>query len=255
MNRTLRLRAALIFGLTAVAGTAFAEPEAGAIWVEPATGMKFTWVPSGCFDMGDASENPDETPVHNVCVKGFYLGVQEVTQAQYEKVVGKNPSHFAGKNLPVDSVSWNHARDMAQTLTTRSGVQFRLPSEAEWEYACRAGGYHTFYCGEGKVTSFAWFSKNSDDQSAEVGGKAPNHWGLFDMSGNVWEWTMDCWHENYKDAPNDGSPWVEGGDCKNRVARGGSFGSASSSVRASTRNWYLSSGEFIDTGFRLLRVF
>lgn len=240
----------VLLGLTAAAS---AEPAIGTPWVEPSTDMKFTWVPPGCFDMGEGSGNAYERPVRKVCVKGFYLGVYEVTQAQYEKITGKNPSNSRSPDFPVDSVNWNDAHNMAQKLSAMDHEKIRLPSEAEWEYACRAGGAHAPYCGDGRVGELAWYDRNSDGQPAAVGKKLPNRWGLYDMSGNVWEWTSDCWHDNYYGAPGDGSAWIEGGDCTFRSARGGSWGTPASSVRAAVRNYDGAGADFVDTGFRLLR--
>ena len=236
------------------AAWANAEPQAGTIWTEPLTGMKFAYIPAGCFLMGSDSGSSFERPVHQVCLKPYYLAVNEVNQAQFEKITGRNPSHSRGVDLPVDSVNWLVARDMATKFSVTTGALFRLPSEAEWEYACRAGGKHALYCGEGRVQDLAWYSGNSGDDAAAVGTRQPNAWGLFDMSGNVWEWTQDCWHESYTGAPIDGSSWVSGGQCDGRVARGGSWGTGANNLRASARNWNSAGSDFTDTGFRLVRV-
>lgn len=241
--------ACTLFCLPAMA----AEPALGDPWNEPTTGMRFIWIPGGCFDMGAADGEDSEKPVHKVCVRGFYLGVFEVTQAEYRKVLGNNPSNVSGTQLPVESVTWVQATQMAQKLSQAGGATLRLPSEAEWEYACRAGGQHALYCGEGKANELARFYNNSNEQPWPVGGRKPNAWGLYDMSGNVWEWTQDCWHQTYVGAPADGSAWVTGGDCKNRVARGGSWGTVAGSVRAAARNWNEATNFFTDTGFRLVR--
>ncbi len=248
-ERGMLVAAALVLA----ASVSAEEPAPGTPWQEAKTGMRFVWIPGGCFDMGASDGGAQELPVHKVCVKGFYLGVYEVTQAQYRQVTGKNPSNIFDDTFPVDSVSWTQATQMAKDLSRQSGQSFRLPSEAEWEYACRAGGRHAVYCGEGMPTELAWFSKNSGQQSWPVGQKKANAWGLHDMSGNVWEWTGDCWHPSYVNAPADGSAWTAGGDCANRVARGGSWGTVTASVRADSRNWNLADNYFTDTGFRLVR--
>lgn len=225
----------------------------GEIWVEPGTGMRFTWIPGGCFVMGSADGYAFERPAHKVCVKGFFLGVYPVTQAQYLKLAGKNPSENRGMDLPVDSVTWNDAVQTIKRLAESSGEKIRLPSEAEWEYACRAGGKHDKYCGDGRLNEMAWYSHNSEGHSQPVGKKLPNAWGLYDMNGNVWEWTLDCWHENYYGAPSDGSAWVTGGDCAIRPARGGSWSTVTDSTRAAARNSDHGALDFTDTGLRLLR--
>jgi formylglycine-generating enzyme required for sulfatase activity len=231
---------------------AAAEPVLGDTWVEPGTGMRFAWIPGGCFDMGSADNYAYERPVHHVCVKGFYLGIYPVTQAQYLKVMGKNPSANVGMDFPVESLNWNDAVNMTRQLTQASGEKIRLPSEAEWEYACRAGGRHDKYCGDGKPAELAWYANNSDGHSQPVGKKSSNAWGLYDMNGNVWQWTLDCWHDNYYNAPADGSAWTAGGDCAIRAARGGSWGTVASSTRAEVRNSDHAVLDFVDTGLRLL---
>ena len=242
----------LLLSLVLTASAA-AEPAPGEIWVEPGTGIRFAWIPGGCFTMGSADSYAYERPEHKVCVMGFYLGVYPVTQAQYLKVMGKNPSNNVGVDLPAESMNWNDAVKMARTLAQASGEKIRLPSEAEWEYACRAGGKHDKYCGDGKLTEVAWYDHNSDGHSQPVGRKNPNAWGLYDMNGNVWQWTLDCWHESYAGAPDDGSPWVKGGDCTIRAARGGSWGTVADSTRATVRNSAPAGLDFVDTGLRLLR--
>jgi formylglycine-generating enzyme required for sulfatase activity len=158
-----------------------------------------------------------------VCVKGFYLGRTEVTQEQYQRLTGANPSRFKGGSLPVEQVTWGEAKSFADELAYRSGQKIRLPSEAEWEHACRAGG-QTEYCGRGSVENLAWYDANSDRRTHPVGQKRANEWGLHDMSGNVWEWVEDCWNGSYQGAPTDGKAWLSG-DCARRVKRGGSWDS------------------------------
>jgi formylglycine-generating enzyme required for sulfatase activity len=208
-----------------------AEPAPGAVWVEPTTGMKFVWVPSGCFNMGAEDDEESQKPVHRVCLKGFYLGQFEVTQAEYEKTVGVNPcaqacDRYLGPDRAVTHVRWEDAQNAAQILGRRSGKQIRLPSESEWEYACLAGGRHKRYCGDGQLSALAWIGQSrygpALDRPQVVGGKQANAWGLFDMMGNVSEYVQDCWHGNYNDAPADGTAWM-GGYCDARLYRGGSW--------------------------------
>ncbi len=249
-----KLQWALACATLALQAAAVAEPAAGEIWVEPGTGMRFAWIPGGCFLMGSANRYAYERPAHKVCVKGFYLGVYSVTQAQYLKVVpGKNPSDNQGADLPIESVNWNDAVTMAHQLAQTSGQKIRLPTEAEWEYACRAGSMHDPNCGDGKLADLAWYNRNSDGHTQPVGKKKPNAWGLYDMNGNVWQWTLDCWHESYYGAPTDGHAWIANGDCTIRAARGGSWGTVADSTRAAARNADLAVRDFTDTGIRLLR--
>jgi formylglycine-generating enzyme required for sulfatase activity len=203
-------------------GQVLAEPAAGTILKEPKTGMEFVWVPSGCFNMGSNDGEQFEKPVHPVCLKGFWLGKYEVTQAQYELIMGVNPSDSKGPANPVDQVSWDDAILYIHALRTATGVPMRLPSEAQWEYACRAGGLHEKYCGDGDPAGLAWTGSNGGNSTSPVGKLRANAWGLYDMSGNVWEWVGDCWNPSYLGAPQDGSAWLAG-TCERRVARGGAW--------------------------------
>jgi formylglycine-generating enzyme required for sulfatase activity len=198
---------------------------------------KLVDIPGGCFQMGSNSDSDDEKPVHEVCLKGFQMGQTEVTQGQWRAVMGSNPSHFSGcgENCPVEKVSWNDIQDFLKTLNRKTGSNFRLPSEAEWEYACRGGRANDTYCGGDDAGRVGWYSDNSGRRTHEVGGKSANAFGLYDMSGNVWEWTQDCGNSNYNGAPRDGSDW-QGGDCSRRVLRGGSWGSGDDSLRAAYRD-------------------
>lgn len=251
----------LMLGLQGMAGNAQAEerkhgaasePAAGKVWAEPKTGMEFVWVPSGCFNMGGSED--DEGPVHKVCVKGFWMGRYEVTQAQYRQVMDKNPSQFLGSDKPVEQVSWDDASNFAEEMGNNTGTKVRLPSEAEWEYACRAGGAHEKYCGPGgRPDRLAWYRDNSGKQTHAVGQLAPNDWGLYDMSGNVWELTQDCEHESYRGAPADGSAW-KSGDCGSRVVRGGSWAGISDNLRAAVRSDIDTGIRFYIYGFRVART-
>ena len=230
---------------------AWAEQTAGSTWTEPTTEMTFVWVPAGCFQMG-ANENPSEQPVHRVCLQGFWLGRDEVTQQTYQQLKGHNPSFFKGGDRPVEQVSWDDAIAFAAELGQRSGKPMRLPSEAEWEYACRAGGQHETYCGPGQASDLAWFSGDSATRTHAVGKKQANAWGLRDMSGNVWEWLTDCWHADYTGAPTDGSAWSGTGSCPQRVARGGGWFDSMPFLHAAYRNKYEPSSRFAFLGFRLV---
>jgi formylglycine-generating enzyme required for sulfatase activity len=213
--------------------------------------MEFAWIPGGCFQMG-ADDNLAEKPIHKVCIRGFWLGRHEVTQTEYEQIVGSNPSYFKGGDRPVEQVNWDEANAYALQLGHKSGKLMRLPSEAEWEYACRAGGQHETYCGLGQVSDLGWFGSNSNTQTHAVGQKLANAWGIYDMSGNVWEWVQDCWHADYTGAPTDGSAWVGNGTCGQRVFRGGGWFDSLPFLHAAYRNKNEPSSRFFYLGFRLV---
>lgn len=191
---------------------------------------------AGTFTMGsNDGYYKDETPPHRVTVGAFAIGKYEVTQAQWQAVMGKdnNPSRFKGDNLPVENVSWEDAQAFCRKL----GNGYRLPTEAEWEYAARAGSTTKWSFGndENRLGEYAWFSGNSGSQTHPVGQKKPNAFGLFDMHGNVWEWCQDVWHDSYNSAPSDGSAWLSGGDSSLRVLRGGSWNDDGSNCRSASR--------------------
>ena len=198
-------------------------------------------IPDGCFQMGSNNVLNDENPVHEVCVKGFRMGKYEVTQGQWRAVMGNNPSHFdrCDDNCPVEKVSWDDIQHFLQQINRKTGLNFRLPSEAEWEYACHGGLANETYCGGNDASRVGWYDKNSGRRTHPVGGKASNAFGLYDMSGNVWEWTEDCWS------------W-SGDYCVDRVLRGGSWISNDSGLHSDFRNWNNANYRDITTGFRLL---
>ena len=187
-------------------------------------GMEFVQIPAGDFDMGSPSLG--EGPVHRVKISNaFYMGKYEVTQKQWLEVMGDNPSYLKGDDLPVDKVSWDAVQDFVRKLNQKEGTdKYRLPSEAEWEYAARAGTTTRYSFGddESRLGEYAWYSGNSDIKTHPVGQKKPNPWGLYDVHGNVWEWVQDLYHYDYKGAPTDGSAWESGGGYA-RVSRGGSW--------------------------------
>jgi formylglycine-generating enzyme required for sulfatase activity len=153
--------------------------------------MKFVWIDPGSFRMGSDDKDADEKPAHTVTLsKGFYLQTTEVTQRQWEAVMGTNPSHFKGPDRPVEMVSWRDAQEFLKKLNAKEkDSRYRLPSEAEWEYACRAGGQEPDEAAN--LDEVAWWLMNSNRETHPVGQKKPNAWGLFDMRGNVWEWVED----------------------------------------------------------------
>ena len=225
--------------------------------VEPITGMEFVWVPGGCFEMGCGSWTDscdgDEKPVHRVCVDGFWMGKYEVTQGQWKKVNGNNPSHFKkGDNYPVENVSWKDAQRFIKKLNSMSrGGKFRLPTEAEWEYACRSGGRPEKYCGGDDVDRLAWYDGNSGSHTHPVGTKSPNGLGIYDMSGNVWEWCADWYDKNYyKSSPRRNPHGPKNGSY--RVVRGGSWNDYSMNERSASRIWFRPGVQYDILGFRLI---
>ncbi len=188
-------------------------------------------ISGGTYKMGDEYGDLWEAclPVHAVTIRNFYLSRYEVTQAQWRAVMGSDPSklNFKGcDNCPVENVSWNDVQQFIKKLNKLSGKTYRLPSEAEWEFAARGGdeSANTKYAGSNDLDEVAWYRTNSGYKTHPVGKKQKNELGLYDMSGNVWEWCQDVWHENYEGAPTNGSAWVSGGDQTRRVVRGGSWG-------------------------------
>jgi formylglycine-generating enzyme required for sulfatase activity len=178
-------------------------PKAGD--VKAFLGIEFIYIPSGDFIMGNNSIwvitplGRNQKPGHRVEIsKGFWISKYEITQKQYKAIMGKNPSHFKGDDLPVDSINWFDAQDFIKHLNSKGDGNFRLPTEAEWEYACRAGSETAFYFGddESLLGNYAWTTTNSDGHTHPVGEKLPNAWGLYDMIGNVWEWCEDWYDEN-----------------------------------------------------------
>ena len=230
---------------------------AGTIFKDCADCPEMVVISAGGFDMGSNSGNDNEKPVHRVTIgKAFALGKTEVTQGQWKAIMGDNPSKFikCGDNCPVETVNWDDAQAFIKKLNEKTGKQYRLPSEAEWEYACHAGGTHT-YCGSDTADGIAWYgglakpAGNSGKTTNPVATKQPNAWGLYDMSGNVWEWVEDSYHENYNGAPVDGSALQ--GDGALRVPRGGSW---SYLQRAAKRGGSDPKFRFGTIGFRLART-
>lgn len=240
-------------------------------------GISMVDIPAGSFMMGsckvsssancgntDSDAGDDETPQHPVSVGKFQMGKTEVTLGQFKKYIaatGNNgilndnfiKSNAYGDNAPVVQVSWLDAQAFIDWLNKIAGGGYRLPSEAEWEYACRAGGNDT-YCGSNNVSDVAWYDGNSNNSLHAVGGKQANAFGLYDMSGNVWEWVEDCWHSDYSDAPANGSVWYCDNNLKVRGLRGGSWYFSASSSRAAGRYYYSRGYPLSIFGFRLART-
>ena len=222
--------------------------------------LEMVKIPTGSFLMGsvdnDESAYRNEKPQHPVNLQEFYLGKYPITQEQYQAIMGNNPSYFENnpKN-PVENISWNDAQEFCQKLSEKASKNYRLPSEAEWEYAYRAGTQPRYYFGDNAelLGEYAWYGENSDSKTHPVGQKKPNNWGLYDMSGNVWEWCEDVWHENYQNTPKDGSSWNDNNSQTIfRIFRGGSWRHDPWYCRSAFR-FYLTSGDrgsFI--GFRVV---
>lgn len=231
-----------------------AEMRPGKVFKDCADCPEMVVVPAGNFTMGSI-ENADENPPHSVNIKSFAIGKYEVTQGQWKAVMGSNPSHFGncGDNCPVEKVSWNDAKDFIQMLNAKTGKSYSLPSESEWEFACRAGGGHR-YCGSDNVDAVGWHNGNSANSTHPVGQKQANAYGLYDMSGNVWEWIEDIWHGNYAGAPTDGNVWVSGDEQSQRVRRGGSWVNVTVSLRSADRDRYAPDYRINYIGFRIART-
>jgi formylglycine-generating enzyme required for sulfatase activity len=161
--------------------------------------IKFMIIPSGSFMMGsvEGEGEKDEHPQHKVTLDSFWIGIYEVTQKQYQDIMGRNPSYFKGENLPVEQVTWDDAQEFCKKFSEKYNVKMRLPTEAEWEYACRAGATSQYYWGKELDGDYCWYKKNSGDITHPVGEKKPNAWGLYDMAGNIWEWCMDWYNDRY----------------------------------------------------------
>lgn len=222
--------------------------------------LEMVLVPNGNFLMGSPeTEGPnDERPQHRVTVAAFDIGKYEVTQAQYKALMGVNPSEYQGDNLPVENVSWNDAKEFCARLSRLTGRQYRLLSEAEWEYACRAGTKTIFAFGNSLSSKQANFDGHVPynapvgvyrSQTAPVGSYPPNAFGIYDMHGNVWEWCEDTYHTNYNGAPTDGAAWVE--KSGEKVVRGGSWLSNGSALRSAVRDKMDVGGRFSAVGFRV----
>jgi sulfatase modifying factor 1 len=236
----------------------------GPFWTN-SIGMKFAWIPAGTFMMGSPTKEKGrskyETQHMVTLTKGFYLAIHPVTQAAWQEVMGNNPSYFQGSDLPVEEVTWDDCRKFLRKLSKRDGHGYRLPTEAEWEFACRAGTTTPFFFGKTISTDQVNYNPNDPsgrakkgayrDETTPVGGFPPNAWGLYDMHGNVWEWCNDWYGPYPKEEAADPQGPANGGY---RVLRGGSFFSYAKSARSALRDWF---GPYRDNhvGFRAARTF
>ena len=230
-------------------------------------------LPAGAFMMGSPSQEPSITdrqqPQHRVKIKPFFMAKLPVTQAQWQAVASLpkikrnlqfNPSKFQGERLPVERVTWEDAVEFCNRLAKYTGREYRLPSEAEWEYACRAGTKTRYHFGETITDKLANYRPSATyagkpkgkyrETTTSVGKFTPNAFGLYDMHGNVWEWCADNWHKNYKDAPTDGSAWLSG-DNRIKVTRGGSWGDYSNFCRSAHRSYITRDFRSYGIGFRV----
>ena len=200
-------------------------------------GMKLRLIPAGSFLMGSDSDDAldEEKPVHRVEItKPFYMGVYPVIQGQYKAVMGENPSKYKGSSRPVDTVSWVEAVAYCRKLSEMAGESYRLPTEAEWEYACRAGTTPEYFWGDEIDGAYCWYKDNSGGETRPVGKKKPNPWGLFNMLGNVDEWCSDWYDEDYYSlSPSRDPQGPASGEL--RVVRGGSCYNNPRYLRVSVR--------------------
>ena len=212
------------------------------------------YVKGGEFKMGD-TESSNEQPIHDVNVPDFYIGKHLVTQKLWRAVMKKSPNKLHFKNCdecPVEGISWDDIHEFLIELNKITDKDYRLPSEAEWEYAARGGIYNKNceYAGSNDLDKVAWFASNAEGTTHPVGLKKANELGIYDMSGNLWEWIRDKWHNNYDRAPSDGSPWEEG-DESNRVYRGGGWDFYPFDCRVALRSFDAPSDRNQNIGFRL----
>ena len=220
-------------------------------------GVSFTmvYVPGGTFTMGATSEqgsdaDNDEKPTHSVTLSGYHIGQTEVTQALWKAVMGSNPSEFKGDSRPVENVSWNDCQTFISRLNAKTGKNFRLPTEAEWEYAARGGhSGGSKYAGSDNINSVAWYDYNSGDETHNVATKSPNSLGIYDMSGNVWEWCQD-WYGNYSSSSQTNPKGPSSDD--HRVNRGGGWYGLARDCRVSNRGLNTPSFSINGLGLRLV---
>ncbi|MGK7898662.1 MAG: SUMF1/EgtB/PvdO family nonheme iron enzyme [Xenococcus sp. (in: cyanobacteria)] len=222
-------------------------------------------IPSGKFLMGTADEEIErlckkynveyfraEKPQHKVTVQAFYMGIYPVTQAQYKTIMGNNPSRFQGDDRPVEKVSWDEAVEFCRKLSQQTGTEYRLPTEAEWEYACRAGTTTAYYFGDEITDNLVNYS-GTVGKTTSVGQYKSNDFGLYDMHGNICEWCQDDWHDNYENAPNNGKEWGSK-ESSIKVIRGGSWYNNPNDSRSAYRYFVTRDDRYFSLGFRVVCV-
>jgi formylglycine-generating enzyme required for sulfatase activity len=226
--------------------------------------LEMVEIPGGTFYMGspesEAQRESDEGPQRQVTVPSFFMGKYQLTQKQYQAIIGSNPSNFQGENRPVEKVSWDDAVTFCQLLSQKTGKNYRLPSEAQWEYACRAGSTTPFYFGESITPELVNYDGNYPygdapkglyrQQTTDVGSFPPNAFGLYDMHGNVWEWCLDDWVNNYNNAPTDGSVVTSKSELK--LLRGGSWLDYAGDCRSADRSRASRVSRNFNFGFRVV---
>lgn len=247
MRRVIRL------SIIVVAAIHIAVPSVRA--AERDAPIEMVYVKGGCFQMGSNDSENDEKPRHEVCVSDYAIGKYEVTRGQWQAVMGSNPSYFdsGGADCPVENVSWNDVQEFIENLNRLTGKKYRLPTEAEWEYAACSGGKKEKYSGtndQSRLMAYAWYCENSDVKTHKVGTRMPNGLGIYDMSGNVWEWIEDM-YGNYSSHGRNNPINTNG---TYRVIRGGGWDSVPSGVRTINRSRYTPGRRGGDVGFRLARM-
>ncbi len=240
-----KVASALFDGVSSGGTTNASTPTGGNVETFTVNGVTFEMVKvdGGSFMMGSYEGDSDEQPVHNEAVATFYIGKTEVTQRLWTAVMGSNPSYFRGENMPVENVTWFDCQEFVERLSRLTGRIFRLPTEAEWEYAARGGnqsrGYT--YSGSNDLYRVGWYTENSGDTTHPVGQKLDNELGIYDMSGNVWEWCSDNYSDNYSSPRNSSY----------RVIRGGGWNGSAANCRIANRYCYTPGYRYRNLGLRL----
>ena len=223
--------------------------------------LEMVEIPGGTYLMGSTQEDC-ELPEHPVKLPTFFMSKYPVTQQQYKAITGVNPSVFKGDQLPVENVSWSNAISFCEELAIQTGRNYTLPSETQWEYACRAGTTTAFHFGEGISSDLVNYNgnytyalvhkQNFRQKTVPVGSLMPNAYGLYDMHGNVWEWCLDDWHTNYNGAPDNQTSWVSQRINRWKVVRGGSWNTCPQDCRSASRSLQMFDSAHKDIGFRLV---
>lgn len=254
-NHLLMMTFACLTSLLVIAGcTSLFGPKQPTNYTDPTTGIEFILVPGSCYQMGNlwgGNGDANEGPVHQVCLDDYYLAKTEVTQAQWQKIMTENPSYFQkGETHPVENVSWNDAMAFLQKMSADNDKTFRLPTEAEWEFACRSGGQEEQYCGGNDLKERAWFDRTGGGSTQAVATRQPNGLGLFDMSGNVWEFCSDRYAKDYYANSPEKNPQgaAEG---PHVIKRGGSWSINPRYLRSTVRGRAARDDAHYSTGFRV----
>lgn len=222
------------------------------IYIDPITEMVFVWVDGGCFMMGSYKGHENERPVHQVCLDGFWMSTTEVTQGQWQMLMTENPSQSkSGENYPVDTVPYEQAKKFIEKLWKLSGKKYSLPTEAQWEYAATNRGQNPLFSESYQVDAIAWINGNSNGHTHPVGRKKPNNLGLYDLSGNVWEWCKDVYLPDAYQLHSNRNPVINQGGSE-RVIRGGSWYSVPDYARSTYRTGQDMAYIRVSVGFRLV---